>query len=82
MCLPIDGAGNNSSANLSGKSLDSRTQVWLNYAQVMDYLRVSRSTLDGWRRSGAISFTKLPNGQLRIRRTALEEWLECLAETQ
>jgi excisionase family DNA binding protein len=59
-----------------------RIQVWLDYAQAMEYLRVSRSTLDGWRRSGAISFTKLPNGQLRIRWTALDEWLESLAEVQ
>jgi excisionase family DNA binding protein len=52
---------------------------WLNYSQAMEYLGVSRSTLDGWRRSEHLKFSKLPNGQLRIRRIVLEEWLDGLA---
>jgi excisionase family DNA binding protein len=79
----IDAVGSNPPTVIStDQHRGLRTQVWLDYAQAMEYLRVSRSTLDGWRRSGTISFTKLPNGQLRIRRTALDEWLESLIELQ
>ena len=53
---------------------------WLNYFQAMDVLGVSRSTLDGWRKSGCLVFSKLPNGQLRIRGTDLDAWLESLVE--
>lgn len=66
--------------NWTYQARDSRIHVWLDYAQAMQHLRVSRSTLDGWRRSGHISFVKLPNGQLRIRRAALDEWLESMAQ--
>jgi len=63
--------------------LHSKTTLaseWLNYVQAMEMLGVSRSTLDGWRKDKAVTFSKLPNGQLRIRRSTLEEWLESLAE--
>ena len=53
---------------------------WLNYFEAMKILGVSRSTLDGWRKSGLLVFAKLPNGQLRIHRSVLDEWLESLAE--
>ena len=56
---------------------DSR---WLNYKQSMEIIGVSRSTLDGWRKSGLLAFSKLPNGQLRIQRSVVEEWLEGLVE--
>jgi predicted site-specific integrase-resolvase len=46
----------------------------------MELLGVSRSTLDGWRGSEHLKFSKLPNGQLRIRRIVLEDWLDGLAE--
>jgi excisionase family DNA binding protein len=54
---------------------------WIPYSEAMELLGVSRSTLDGWRRSELLTFSKLPNGQLRIRRAALEEWLESLVES-
>ena len=39
-------------------------------------LRVSRSTWFYWRQTGkAPRAIKLPNGELRIRRSALREWL-------
>jgi len=57
-----------------------RVATWMTYMQVMDLLGVGRSTLDGWRKSGRIVFSKLPNGQLRIRRAELERWIEDLAE--
>ena len=54
--------------------------IWINYVQAMNVLGVGRSTLDGWRKSGLLVFVKLPNGQLRIRRDDVDEWLESLAE--
>jgi excisionase family DNA binding protein len=61
-------------------SLKTSMGEWLNYVQAMDLLGVSRSTLDSWRREKRVTFCKLPNGQLRIRRSILEEWLDGLAE--
>jgi len=51
---------------------------WMTYQEAMDYLGVSRSTLDLWRRGGRLTFAKLPNGQLRIRTADLDTWLEDL----
>jgi excisionase family DNA binding protein len=53
---------------------------WLGYSQAMAFLGVSRSTLDRWRKSGQLDFSKLPNGQLRIRQSTLDEWLDSLVE--
>ena len=64
----------------SRSPLASPGSEWLNYFQAMDVLGVSRSTLDGWRKSGCLVFSKLPNGQLRIRRAELDAWLESLVE--
>ena len=45
-------------------------------AEVMGELSVARSTIDEWRRDGrGPKFRKLPNGQLRVTRADLEEWL-------
>ena len=68
--------------NWTDQAGGSRVHMWLDDAQAMKHLRVSRSTLDGWRRSGHVSFVKLPNGQLRIRRAVLDEWLESLSQLQ
>lgn len=57
-----------------------KTTTWMTYVEAMQVLGVGRSTLDGWRKSGRIIFSKLPNGQLRIRRAELDQWLEDLAE--
>jgi predicted DNA-binding transcriptional regulator AlpA len=48
----------------------------LTVAEVLAELRVARSTFDDWRIKGmAPECIKLPNGQLRIRRTQLDAWL-------
>jgi len=47
--------------------------------EVCEALGVARSTIDEWRATGrGPRFVRLPNGQLRIRRVALEAWLETL----
>jgi predicted site-specific integrase-resolvase len=58
----------------------SNHSKWLNYSQSMEFLGVSRSTLDCWRRSNRLTFSKLPNGQLRIRQDVLNDWIESLAQ--
>jgi predicted DNA-binding transcriptional regulator AlpA len=44
--------------------------------EVLSELRVARSTFDDWRLKGlAPEYVKLPNGQYRVRRAALDAWL-------
>ena len=62
------------------KAQSTQNVGWINYREAMEFLGVSRSTLDAWRMSGSIVFSKLPNGQLRIRRHELDQWLEDLSE--
>ena len=52
---------------------------WLTYKDVLIELSVSRSTLDKWRSEGnGPTFTRLSNGELRIRRSEFEAWLDQL----
>lgn len=53
----------------------------LTLAEVCDELQVSRSTFYEWRakRIGP-KVVKLPNGQLRVRRSDLDKWLTRLCE--
>jgi predicted DNA-binding transcriptional regulator AlpA len=54
---------------------------FLSYAEVLAMLRVSRSTLHKWRVDGRFpAMTRLPNGDLRIRRSVLLAWLEDLPD--
>jgi excisionase family DNA binding protein len=49
----------------------------LTVAEVCAELRISRSTFYEWRAKGrAPRCTKLPNGEIRIRRTELDRWLD------
>ena len=53
----------------------------LTIAEVIAELRVPRSTFYRWRQAGtAPRSVKLPSGAVRIRRTALEEWLRGLED--
>jgi len=48
----------------------------LTISEVLAELKVARSTFDTWRLLGsAPECIKLPNGQLRVRRSVLERWL-------
>lgn len=48
----------------------------LTVEEVLAELKVARSTLDAWRRSKRFpAFRRLPNGQLRLERAALEKWI-------
>jgi len=52
------------------------TDSLLTIAEVLAELKVARSTFDTWRVLGsAPECIKYPNGQLRVRRSALDEWL-------
>lgn len=49
----------------------------LTLAEVCEELQIERSTFYEWRAKGrAPRCSKLPNGQLRIRRRDLDEWFE------
>lgn len=49
----------------------------LTVAEVCAVLRVSRSTFYEWRAKGrAPRCAKLPNGEIRVRRSELEQWLD------
>jgi predicted DNA-binding transcriptional regulator AlpA len=59
----------------------SATDTLLTIAEVLAELKVARSTFDTWRLLGAApECIKFPNGQLRVRRSALDAWLAARVE--
>ncbi|MEV4228296.1 helix-turn-helix domain-containing protein [Streptomyces bobili] len=55
----------------------SRSRSMLTLAEVCEELGVSRSTFYDWRaKRRAPRCIKLPNGDLRIRRSDLDHWLD------
>jgi len=57
----------------------SRASEWMSQQDVLRELGISRSTLHKWRVEGrGPGFRKLPNGELRIRRSDLNEWVDLL----
>ena len=57
----------------------NRTQLTI--PQVCAELNVSRSTFYDWRAKGkAPRCIKLPNGEIRVRRSELDRWLTALEE--
>jgi hypothetical protein len=59
----------------------SDTEAWaagtLTIEDVLRELKIARSTLDAWRRRRKFpAFRRLPNGQLRLKRSELEMWLD------
>ncbi|MFE5682564.1 helix-turn-helix transcriptional regulator [Streptomyces sp. NPDC057651] len=54
-----------------------RSRTMLTLAEVCEELGISRSTFYDWRaKRRAPRCIKLPNGDLRIRRTELDYWLD------
>ena len=50
--------------------------TWMSFKDVLAEIAISRSTINKWRSEGrGPSFIKLPNGELRIRRSEFEAWL-------
>jgi excisionase family DNA binding protein len=59
----------------------ARSADRLTIAQLCKELGISRSTVYEWRAKGRTPCCiKLPNGQIRIRRTEFERWLDSLEE--
>jgi excisionase family DNA binding protein len=59
----------------------TRPQDRLTIPQLCNELGISRSTFYEWRAKGrAPRCIKLPNGEIRIRRTEFERWLDSLEE--
>jgi hypothetical protein len=59
----------------------TRKQEWLTVAEILDDLGVPRRTWQRWRELGlAPEAIKLPNRELRIRRSVHEAWLASLEE--
>jgi excisionase family DNA binding protein len=57
------------------------TRRHLTIAELCDELGVARSTFYDWRAKGAAPRSmRLPNGELRIRRTDLDAWLITLED--
>ncbi len=55
------------------------TNTWMTMSELMEWLGVSRSTVDGWRKDGRCpKFAKLPSGGLRTRRSDWETYLDGL----
>jgi excisionase family DNA binding protein len=53
----------------------------LKVPEVLKILNVSRDTFDKWRRAGKTPAAyRLPNGSLRFRTSAVDEWLNQLPE--
>ena len=62
-------------------SAEEKLPERLTLSEVCAALRISRSTFYDWRAKGrAPRCIKLPNGELRIRRTEFERWLDAHEE--
>jgi predicted DNA-binding transcriptional regulator AlpA len=75
--LPFRSAGAAGSAAVAGEPGGELLTI----GEVIAQLRVSRATFSRWRQLGrGPASIRLPNGQVRIRRAALEAWLGTLSD--
>jgi predicted DNA-binding transcriptional regulator AlpA len=66
-------------AQARSRLMSRGSKTHLRLLDILDDLGVSRSTFHDWRAKGrAPRCLKLPNGELRIRRTDYEAWLRTL----
>ena len=62
--------------------MSQKRDQWLTVAEILDDLGIARRTWQRWRELGlAPEAIKLPNNELRIRRTVYEAWLVDLQES-
>ena len=60
---------------------DNKASTWMGITEVLDELDITRSTFDKWRaRAVGPPAKRLPNGQLRIKRCDLAEWMDQLGD--
>ena len=65
-----------SKAMNTGHSESAVGGSYMTFEQVLAELQIARSTLDGWRRKRLFpAFTRLPNGQLRLKRIDFTAWV-------
>jgi excisionase family DNA binding protein len=65
----------------SGIRADSDSRAKLTIIEVCAELHISRSTFYDWRAKGkAPRCIKLPNGEIRVRRSELDHWLAAREE--
>lgn len=58
------------------------TRSWLTIAEFCDELKISRRTFQEWRAKGrAPRCLKLPNGEIRIRWSEYDRWLNVCEES-
>ncbi|ADD40068.1 helix-turn-helix transcriptional regulator [Stackebrandtia nassauensis] len=61
--------------------MTTTTKEWLTVPEFLDEFDIARSTFQDWRAKGtAPPCRKLPNGQLRLKRSEVNEWLESLVD--
>ena len=61
----------------------TRSKNFMSVAEFCEEIGIARSTWDDWKAKGkGPRCIKLPNGQLRIRRSEFERWLESREEQQ
>lgn len=64
---------------MNKKTGEPDAQTLMAVDEVLEELQIARSTFHEWRAKGrGPRCIKLPNGQLRIRRSEFERWLESL----
>jgi len=57
------------------------SKQWMTLADISEELDVSMDTLYKWRAKGEFPVSvRLPNGQVRVRRSDFDEWLEGLED--
>ncbi len=67
----------------SSRSAANAHDELLSIPQVLAELGVAKATFYRWRQLGkAPKSIRLPNGQVRIRRSVLDEWLDSLTEAE
>jgi len=57
-------------------SSETQEREWLSNREAMDYLSLSKSTLERYRRQGVLDYYKIEGNFIRYRRADLDAWIE------